>query len=97
MVTEQDVVEYLNKATSEEGKGLKDSTQIYIKKLKELENLQKIQQEDLQSLRLRLKGVEDDLMRTRGAISVVLELAAEEEGLITPPTQNSTDSDNSEE
>jgi len=99
MVTEQDVIGYLNERAGEDS-ALKDSTRKYVKKLKELETLQNIQQEELKSLRLRLKGIEEDLLRTRGAISVVLELAAEEEGLIAPPPQpeqDSTDSNNSDE
>lgn len=96
MVTEQDVVEYLNKS-AKEGQKFKESTGKYMKKLQELENLQSVQQEELKSLNLRLRQAESDLMRTRGAISVILEMVAEEEGLMSSADQKSTNSNNNSE
>lgn len=83
MVTEKDVIEHLNRVARDDS-SLNPNTRRYVQKLRELEQLQSIQQQELDSLRQNVKNAKEGLQRTRGAISVILEMAAEEEGLFKP-------------
>lgn len=82
MLTEQEVVAYIN------GKAdLKPGTKRLIDKLKLLEAALKEKERTLEELRKQSKLIENDLFRLRGALSVLIELIGEEEGLISnsPP------------
>ena len=82
MITEIDVIEHLNKKV--EADELTPTLKRYVTKIKELENLKKIQEKELAGLKAQIKQVEDSLLKTQGAISVLLELAAEDDGLLPP-------------
>lgn len=91
MITEQDVIEYLNEKVAKGELG--STTHKYVVKLKELETLKKMQQNEVDRLHSDLKRAENEMWRIKGAIAAVLELAAEEEGLqpALNPKNNNTD------
>jgi hypothetical protein len=82
MLTEQEVAEVINKKIAE--KTLKATTVKYVEKLKVLQGILKAQQGALEELKRKTVFEEEQLLRTKGAISVLLELSAEEEGLLSP-------------
>jgi hypothetical protein len=80
MLTEQEVIAHINSKTE-----LKPGTKRLIDKLKLLETAMKEKDAVLEELRRQTKANENDLFRLRGATSVLIELIAEEEGLISNP------------
>jgi hypothetical protein len=82
MLTEQEVAEVINKKIAD--KTLKASTAKYVEKLKVLQGILKAQQTALEELKKKVVFEEEQALRTKGAISVLLELSAEEEGLLSP-------------
>jgi len=85
MLTEQEVTAYLNEKIAKNE--LKPETKKYIDKLMALEKLLTTQVTSLKDMQEKAKALELDVQRIRGAISVVIEFAAEEEGLITKDTE----------
>lgn len=81
MITEKDILEHINSASPENP--LKELTRKYLEKLKEFEKIQWSQQEEYKSLQQRSKELEDSMNQTRGAIFALLDLVAEEEGLLS--------------
>lgn len=84
MLTEQEVADAINKKIAD--KTLKTNTAKYVEKLKVLQGILKTQQDALEELKKKMNSEEEQILRTKGAISILLELSAEEEGLL--PTQN---------
>ena len=82
MLTEQEVAEVINKKIAD--KTLKTATVKYVEKLKVLQSILKAQQSALEDLKKKVVSEEEQVIRTKGAISVLLELSAEEEGLLNP-------------
>ena len=82
MLTEQEVAEVINKKIAD--KTLKSATAKYVEKLKVLQGILKAQQGALEELKRKVASEEEQVIRTKGAISVLLELSAEEEGLLGP-------------
>ena len=82
MLTEQEVAEVINKKIAD--KTLKAATAKYVEKLKVLQGILKAQQGALEELKKKVVFEEEQIIRTKGAISVLLELSAEEEGLLNP-------------
>jgi len=81
MLTEQEAIAQLNEKIAK--KTLKPTTGRYLAKLKFLEEQLKTHQDQIKELTDKITGLESEILRTRGAISMLLELAAEEEGLLT--------------
>jgi uncharacterized coiled-coil protein SlyX len=81
MLTEQEVMAYLNRKIAKNE--LKPGVQKYIDKLKKLEEILSTQTKSLTEMHDKVKALELDVQRIRGAISVIIEMAAEEEGLLT--------------
>ena len=81
MLTEQEAIAQLNEKIAK--KQVKASTGRFIAKLKILEDLLNSHQKQINELTDKIKGIESEMLRTRGAISMLLELAAEEEGLLS--------------
>jgi len=82
MLTEQEVLAQLNERLA--NKTLKANTTKYTNKLKDLEALLNGHQKEIDSLKEKLKKNEAEVQKIRGAISILLELAAETEELIKP-------------
>lgn len=82
MLTEQEALAIINDKIK--NNTLKPESEKYINKLKELEDLQNKQQKVKAELQSRLTEISNALHKTKGAISVVLEMAVEEEGLLEP-------------
>lgn len=82
MLTEQEALAQLTEKLS---KGeLSENTKKYIEKLKYLNSLLNTQQSAAEDLNKKIQIIERDIYKTRGAISILLELAAEEEGMLLP-------------
>lgn len=82
MLTEQEALAIINDKIK--NNTLKPESQKYIDKLKDLEELQAKQQKYKADLQSKLDEINSSLNKTRGAISVILEMAVEEEGLLNP-------------
>jgi len=91
MITEQDVVDYLNKKVASGDLG--PVLEKYVAKLKSLQDMRDGQEDDIASLKTRLEQAESLLLKTQGAISMILELAAEEENLLPPAQKPNNSSD----
>lgn len=91
MITENEVMAYLNEKIGNDE--LKPSTKKYVSKLKALEDILNTQTDSLDDLQSKAKSLESDINRTRGAISILLELSADSEGLTkeADKTPNNTD------
>jgi uncharacterized protein YcbX len=89
MLTEQEVTAYLNEKIAKNE--LKPETNKYVDKLKSLEQILTTQTASLREMQDKVKALELDIQRIRGAISVVIEMAAEEEGLLAETPNNPTD------
>lgn len=82
MLTEQEVIAQLNEKLAK--KTIKADTAKYTNKLKELETLLNDHQKEMDNLKGKMKKTRAEIQKIRGAISILLELAAESEGLIKP-------------
>lgn len=80
MLTEQEAIAQLNERITK--KQLKASTERFLAKLKILEDSLNSSQNQIKDLTNKIRELESEILRTRGAISMLLELAAEEEGLL---------------
>jgi hypothetical protein len=80
MLTEQEAIAQINERITK--KQLKPSTEKLITKLKTLENLLNNDQNQIKDLNNKIRELDAEMLRTRGAISMLLELAVEEEGLL---------------
>jgi len=81
MLTEQEVVAHLNEKISK--KEIKPSTSRYLAKIEVLKTILTRQQAELDELQSKREKVEADIQRSKGAISILLELAAEDEGMLS--------------
>ena len=81
MFTEQEAVARLNEKIAK--KEIKQSTSRYLAKIEALKSILERQQSELKSLLARKEQLEADIQRSKGAISILLELAAEDEGMLT--------------
>jgi CII-binding regulator of phage lambda lysogenization HflD len=82
MLTEQEALAQLNEKLGRNE--LNENTKKYIEKLKYLNSLLNTQQSAIEDLNKKIQIIEKDIYKTRGAISILLELAAEEEGMLPP-------------
>lgn len=82
MLTEQEVIALLNEKIAK--KEIKPSTSRYLAKIEVLKSLLTKQQTELAALQNELNKVETDIQRSKGAISILLELAAEDEEMLKP-------------
>jgi SMC interacting uncharacterized protein involved in chromosome segregation len=80
MLTEQEVAAYINDRLSKNT--LNSSSLKYTNKIKSLEKILESHTDKLNSLNSQIKNIELEIQRARGAISILLELVAEEENLI---------------
>lgn len=81
MLTEQEVVAQLNELIAKNS--IKPSTSRYLAKIKDLKSILEQQRAELESLKSKIESVEDTIQRSKGAISILLELSAEDEGMLT--------------
>ena len=91
MLTEQEALARINEKLA--NKDLKEETQKYIEKLRSLEEILKKHQNNLADLNAKARQLESEIQRTRGAMSILIEMAAEEEGLLEPPAPPETKSE----
>lgn len=82
MLTEQEVLAHINERMSKNQ--LKDASSKYVEKLKVLQGILQSNQKNVEELKQKLAYEETQIMKARGAISILLELLAEEEGLLVP-------------
>ena len=82
-MTEQEVITKLNELIA--GNSLKEATTKFITKIRTLDGQMVSYQNDIKTASDKIKGIETEMTRIRGAISALIELAAEEEGLLAPP------------
>jgi len=87
MLTEQEVVAQLNDKIAKNN--IKPSTSRYLAKINDLKSLLEQQQAELESLKSKIESVEATIQRSKGAISILLELAAEDEGMLTDAAETS--------
>lgn len=87
MLTEQEAIAQLNEKIAK--KQIKPATMKYLAKIKFLEEQLKTHQNQIKELSDKISGTENEIVRVRGAISMLLELAAEEEGLLADNQENS--------
>lgn len=91
MLTEQEALAVLNeKITKNE---LKESTKVYVQKINKMNEMIKNQKASIVEKQSEIEKMESDLHRLNGAVSMLLELAAESEGLISEP-ENPNNPDN---
>lgn len=88
MLTEQEVMAYINDRV--ERGGLKPGTMRLIDKMRLLNKAKQEKQQELSNIMSQVRAVEDDIVRLRGAISMLIELSAEEEGLSDIPNNSNT-------
>jgi len=81
MLTEQEAVARLNERIAK--KEIKSSTSRYLAKIEALKAILQRQQAELKDLSSRKEQLEAEIQRSKGAISILLELAAEDEGMLT--------------
>ena len=86
MLTEQEVIVLLNEKIAKNE--VKPSTSRYLAKIKVLKSFLIKQQTELAALQNELDRVEIDIQRSKGAVSVLLELAAEDEEMLKPTETN---------
>lgn len=80
MLTEQEVLATINQKIKD--KQLSPATAKYVEKMKILQNLLETHQNSANDLKKKVLEEESEIQRLKGAISMLLELSAEEEGLI---------------
>jgi len=78
MLTEQEVLAHINNK-----KDLKPSSSRLVGKIRLLESALSEKDLGLKDAQRQARIIENDILRLRGAISVLIELIAEEEGLIS--------------
>lgn len=79
MLTEQEVLAHLNNTQNLSAASIK-----LVNKLKILDATLKNKESSIKDLQKEVKSLEYDSLKIRGAISILIELIAEEEGLIKP-------------
>lgn len=91
MLTEQEALAVLNNKIAKEE--IQESTKKYVQKINVMNEIVKTQKASLAEKQAEIVALEKDIQRSKGAISILLELAAEEEGLLSM-TENPNNSDN---
>jgi hypothetical protein len=86
MLTEQEAVAQLNEKISRNI--IKPTTKRFLDKIKILQNIILTYENEIKKLEEKKKSIEKDLERSKGAISVLLELAAEDEGMLENLSNN---------
>ena len=89
MLTEQEVVAQLNELIAKNN--VKPSTSRYLSKIEDVKSILTQQQAELDSLKNKIKSVEVTIQRSKGAISILLELSAEDEGMLSVAETPKTD------
>lgn len=92
MLTEQEAVAHLNEKIAK--KDIKQSTSRYLAKIEVLKSRLEQHQAELENHQEAIRRLEMEIQRSKGAISMLLELAAEEEGMLSDvaePPDNSQD------
>jgi len=87
MLTEQEVIAQLNEKII--NKDIKSSTTRYLTKIEVLKSLLIKQQAELESLKAKIETADMNIQRSKGAISILLELVAEDEGMLTSVAETS--------
>jgi hypothetical protein len=80
MLTEEEALAQLNEKLAKNE--IKETTRKYIEKLKILDSMLTKQKASLEELKGKIKLSESEIDKTRGAISMLIELAAEEEDML---------------
>lgn len=80
MLTEQEVVAQLNEKIAKSE--TKPSTSRYLAKIEVVKSLLKKQLAELKSFQEKIASLELEIQRSKGAISILLELSAEDEGML---------------
>lgn len=80
MLTEQEVLATINQRIKD--KQLSLATSKYVERIKILQSMLKNHQDSIDSLEKKILEEKAEIYRLKGAISILLELSAEEEGLI---------------
>lgn len=90
MITEQEVLDHINNGLKHNS--LKEETKKYTSKLQTLDTRIKDLDGRLEMLRKEEKAIEEEILKLKGAFSMLIELSGESEGLLEPvPTDtNST-------
>jgi predicted RNase H-like nuclease (RuvC/YqgF family) len=89
MLTEEEAVVQLNERVSKNN--IKDATKRFLVKIKKLQGNLELYQAEIEKLEKQKKSIEKEVERTKGAISVLLELAAEDEGMLAEISNGSSD------
>jgi len=85
MSVSQEVIVELNKRIKEDK--VKPITNKYIIKIRMLESNLKTKQAKIEELLGKIKQIDNEIVYTDGAISILMELAAEEEGILLKPAE----------
>ena len=80
MLTEQEVLATINQKIKD--KQLSPTTAKYVERIKILQSMLKDRQDSVDGLEKKILEEKSEIYRLKGAISILLELSAEEEGLI---------------
>jgi SMC interacting uncharacterized protein involved in chromosome segregation len=80
MLTEQEAVAQLNDKISKNQ--IKATTKRYLDKIKALQNNIEQYNEELRKIEEQKRTLDKEIERTKGGISILLELAAEDEGML---------------
>lgn len=81
MLTEQEMVQHLRDKTND--KTILDETKKYVAKLNAMNDILLKQREGLDVLQSKIAETERNIQQSQGAISMLLELSAESEGLVS--------------
>jgi translation initiation factor 2B subunit (eIF-2B alpha/beta/delta family) len=87
MFTEQEAVAKLNEKIAKNN--IKPSTSRYLSKIEVLKSLLSKRQAELENLKNAIRASEQEIQRLQGGISVLLELAAEDEGMLSGVAETS--------
>jgi hypothetical protein len=85
MLTQQEAIAQLNDRIVKSK--LKPTSAKLIAKIKFLEEQIAARLLEIKSFSYKIKELENEVLRTRGAVSILLELAAEDEGLLTEDSE----------
>ena len=86
MLTEQEAVAKLNEKIAKSD--VKQVTRRFLSKIELLQSRLAAQNAEMDELDRKKKAVEVEIQRIKGAISILLELAAEEEGMLAEVSEN---------
>jgi hypothetical protein len=93
MLTEQEAIAQLNERIKENK--VKPATSKYLIKMRILESNLSTKQTEIKELLEKIKQLKAETVRIKGAISMLIELAAEEEGILPELSESSDKINNS--